>query len=389
MLKLGSLFDGIGGFCLSAKRNCINPEWASEINTDCISITKRHFPQMVHLGDITKISGYDVTPTDIVTFGSPCQDLSIAGKHAGLKGTRSVLFYDAIRIINEMREATNGRNPTWVIWENVPAALSSSDGMDFRAVLKSLANAEIPMPNSGRWAGSGMVRGRRCEIGWRILDAQYWGVPQRRRRIFLVADFRGKYASEVLFKPESLRGNFTQNSEIKTGFATNIRGCTIAASKDSKRQPADDSKIYPQTIGALVKSTGNMPIVYACTMSNTTGNGFGICTDTAYTLDQTTSRQAIMSSGRSISGPIMRNSGEKQFTNNQDVSGGEYFVLNGQKLRRLTPLECERLMGFPDGWTEYGADGRHIADAKRYAALGNSVAIPCVDFVMRGIAFCK
>lgn len=210
-MKLGSLFDGISGFPYSAQRHGITPVWASEIEPAAVSITKRHFPGMKHLGDITKINGAEIEPVDIITFGSPCQDLSVAGKRAGLDGARSGLFGEAIRIIDEMRSNTNAEYPRFAIWENVPGALSSGNGLDFKAVLQSFAGREIPMPDSGRWAGAGMVRGGRCDIAWRILDAQYWGVPQRRRRIFLIADFSGKCAAEILFKPESLRGNFAQS----------------------------------------------------------------------------------------------------------------------------------------------------------------------------------
>lgn len=165
-LTLGSLFDGIGGFPLAAQRCGIKTVWASEIEPACIEITKRHFPQMEHLGDITQINGGKITPVDIISFGSPCQDLSTAGKQKGLSGERSGLFLDAVRIIYEMRRATNGRYPTFIIWENVSGAFSSNGGNDFRIVLEKITNANIPMPKSGKWATAGMVRGCRGGQAW-------------------------------------------------------------------------------------------------------------------------------------------------------------------------------------------------------------------------------
>jgi DNA (cytosine-5)-methyltransferase 1 len=144
---------------------------------------------MEHMGDITELDGATLAPVDIITFGSPCQDLSVAGKRAGLSGERSGLFSEAIRIIDEIRRATNGKYPTWAVWENVPGALSSGQpkGADFASVLEAFTKTTVPIPRSGRWAGAGMVRGDRVAVAWRVLDAQYHGVPQRRRRIFLVA----------------------------------------------------------------------------------------------------------------------------------------------------------------------------------------------------------
>lgn len=157
--KLGSLFDGIAGFPLAAVRHGLMPVWASEIEPFPIAVSSKHFPDMKHLGDITKINGAEIEPVDVITFGSPCQDLSVAGKRAGLDGARSGLFLEAIRIIREMREATNDKYPQFIVWENVPGAFSSNGGHDFQAVLSEISNTEIPMPDSGGWANAGMVRG--------------------------------------------------------------------------------------------------------------------------------------------------------------------------------------------------------------------------------------
>ena len=158
-LTLGSLFDGIGVFPLAASRCDIRPLWASEIEAAPISITRRHFPDMAHLGDITKLDGGAIPPVHVLTFGSPCQNLSQIGRREGLDGTKSGLFFHAIRIIQEMRKATNDLYPVISVWENVMGAFSSNDRMDFRAVLSAFTDTEISMPASGRWANAGMVRG--------------------------------------------------------------------------------------------------------------------------------------------------------------------------------------------------------------------------------------
>ena len=202
-IRLGSLFDGIGVFPLAAVRCGIVPAWASEIEKAPISITKRHFPGMAHLGDVTKLNGGDIPPVHIITFGSPCQNLSQIGNRAGLAGEKSSLFFHAIRIIREMREATNGIFPAIAVWENVMGAFFSNDRMDFRAVLSAFTAADISMPASGRWAGAGMVRGHTPDLAWRLMDAQHWASPRlaRRQRVFVVADFGGQCSHEILFSP--------------------------------------------------------------------------------------------------------------------------------------------------------------------------------------------
>ena len=224
MLKLGSLFDGSGGFPLAGALCGIEPIWASEVEPYPIAVTKTRFPTMKHLGDISKINGAEIEPVDIITFGSPCQDLSVAGKRAGLKHedngddetTRSGLFIEAVRIIKEMREKTNGEYPRFAVWENVPGAFSSNKGEDFRIVLEELIKIVEPtavmpeVPQFG-WAYADSYCGDGWSLAYRVLDAQYWGVPQRRRRIYLVTDFGGQCAREILFEREGLRGYFTES----------------------------------------------------------------------------------------------------------------------------------------------------------------------------------
>lgn len=233
-LTLGSLFDGIGGFCLGAiMTGGIKPLWAAEIEPNCISITRHQLKDVMHVGSVTELKGNEIQPVDIITFGSPCQDLSIAGQRKGLKGNRSGLFLEAVRIIDEMRLATNGKYPTFIIWENVPGAFSSNNGEDFRTVLEKITKTDIPMPASGGWSSAGMVRGSEVDAAWRVLDAQYWGVPQRRKRIYLIGDFRGQRAGEILFKSESLLGY----SKKSKGERENIAGQpTNSLRAESKRE---------------------------------------------------------------------------------------------------------------------------------------------------------
>ena len=233
---MGSLFSGFGGFELPAEWHGAKCLWQSEIEPWPVRLLAHRFPDAIQLGDITKINGAEIPPVDFITFGSPCQDMSVAGKREGIEGSRSVLFYEATRIIREMREATNGEYPHFAIWENVPGSLTSHNGGDFRAVLEEITEAEIPMPNSGRWADSGMVRGTTADISWRVLDAQYWGVPQRRKRVVLVADYKTQRSAEILFIPESLSRHPSQSGQQGQGTAgtfaldigeTGIRLCGV------------------------------------------------------------------------------------------------------------------------------------------------------------------
>ena len=212
-LTLGSLFDGSGGFPLGGLMCGIKPIWASEIEPFAIRVTTKRLPFMKHLGDINTIDGSKIEPVDIITFGSPCQDVSIAGKREGLDGKRSSLFYEAIRIIKEMRRKTNGKYPRYCLWENVPGALSSNKGEDFKNVLESICqikeNVSVPKPE--KWSNAGKIVGDNFSLAWRVLDARYFGVPQRRKRIYLVADFDGDSAGKILFESEGLSGYSAQS----------------------------------------------------------------------------------------------------------------------------------------------------------------------------------
>ena len=208
-LTLGSLFDGSGGFPLGGLLAGIMPVWSSEIEPFPVRVTTKRFPHMKHYGDISVLNGAKLPPVDIITFGSPCQDMSVAGKRSGLDGSRSSLFYEAIRIIKEMRGATDGKYPRYIVWENVPGAFSSNKGQDFRAVLEEVCkvkDAEVSVPFPGKWENAGRIMGNGYSVAWRQFDAQFWGVPQRRKRIYLVADFAGGSAGKILFESEGLSG---------------------------------------------------------------------------------------------------------------------------------------------------------------------------------------
>lgn len=240
---MGSLFDGSGGFPLAALMCGIEPVWASEVEPYPIRVTTKRFPQMQHLGNITGIHGNEIEPVDLITFGSPCQSLSIAGKREGIrheglgdsKTTQSGLFIEAIRVIREMREETNGKYPTFILWENVPGAFSSSKGEDFRAVLEQIEQIadgkadSIPGPQK-KWEQAGAILGERYSIAWRTLDAQFWGVPQRRKRIYLVADFAGQRAGEILFKSKGLQRDFKTCPAARQGVAGGAADCIETAS---------------------------------------------------------------------------------------------------------------------------------------------------------------
>lgn len=223
-LTLGSLFDGSAGFPLGGLLCGITPKWASEIEPFPIRVTSKRLPQMEHLGDISTINGAEVEPVDIITFGSPCTDMSVAGKRAGLGGSQSCLFYEAVRIVEEMRCATNGKYPRYIVWENVPGAFSSNKGEDFKAVLEAVCSVKIegvsvPGPPGGKWANAGEVVADGFSLAWRVFDAQYWGVPQRRKRIYLVADFAGGSAGKVLFESEGVPGYSPQGFRAWQGAA--------------------------------------------------------------------------------------------------------------------------------------------------------------------------
>ena len=236
-LTLGSLFDGSGGFPLGGLLSGITPVWASEIEPFPIRVTTKRLPFMKHYGDISALDGGKIEPVDIITFGSPCQDMSVAGRRDGLDGSRSSLFYEAVRIIKEMRCATDGRYPRYIVWENVPGAFSSNKGEDFKAVLEAVIGiaepgTQVPMPEKARWPYADLYMGDGWSVAYRTLDAQYWGVPQRRRRIYLVADLRGDGAGKILFESEGLSGYSAEGFRSWQRAAGSPASCLGAAGFD-------------------------------------------------------------------------------------------------------------------------------------------------------------
>lgn len=261
-LTLGSLFDGSGGFPLGGLISGITPIWSSEIEPFPIRVTTKRLPQVKHYGDISKMNGAELETVDIITFGSPCQDMSIAGKRDGLSGSRSSLFYEAVRIIKEMRCKTNGQKPRFIVWENVPGAFSSNKGEDFRAVLEEVCKIKdesVSVPKPNKWNRAGKIMGDGFSVAWRQFDAQFWGVPQRRKRIYLVADFAGWCAGKILFESEGLSGYSKTSISSWQGSAAAVRESTEDASiglmfenhgQDSRyKGPLDVSQTVLSTYG--------------------------------------------------------------------------------------------------------------------------------------------
>lgn len=417
---------------------------------------------MKHLGDITKIHGDKIEPVNCITFGSPCQGLSMAGKRLGFDDDRSVLFLDAARIIKEMRTATNGMYPTFAVWENVPGAFSSNNGEDFRAVLEELAritqpDVSIPRPSGkgGRWSKAGAIAGNGWSLAWRQLDAQYWGVPQRRKRIVLVVDFGGQRAPEILFERTSLSGN--PDESIKTWEATpghsqtSSSGCDrggksytlkIRSGCEGGGKGALVQTEKSATLSTLQDQTLFQPVVFdnhaqdarysklkgVCpTVTARWGTGGG---NTPIVVRQTFNEQSFShykesdkcSTLKAKAGNIGNGSecliAEKRDSSKADdvqmepfcagfsynvgakamgigyeiekagtLSAGRHDSAVLEKtirwiVRRLTPVECERLQGFPDrytdigDWTDSKGKKHKYADSPRYKALGNSIALP-------------
>ena len=409
---------------------------------------------MIHLGDITKIDGSKILPVDVIIGGSPCQDLSIAGKREGLSGERSGLFMEQIRIIKEMHKEYGTVYPRFMVWENVPGALSSNKGEDFRLVLEETAriaeaDAVIPGPPKGKWKNSGCIMGDGWSIAWRIFDAQFWGVPQRRRRITLVADFGGESAPEILFERKGVSGNFEESGKETKGAAGSAEKRPDQAVYDAHGNGEGmtapiltgdhQNRVTDYTAICIQGNCVDRPNSASC-------NGKGWKKDTSYTLN-TVDRHAVMCMAHGqANAEILRNLsptlncdheqpivmsvhqngdgevGTGEVANTLDAADrhavaycmttGTYTqVLKEQSptlmardykdppvvnetglecvVRRLTPTECERLQGFPDGWTDIGdyidskGKKKHTADTARYRALGNSIALPPWRWVLK------
>lgn len=364
-LRLGSLFDGSGGFPLAAIFCEIKPIWASEVEPFPIRVTQKNLPQVKHLGDIKDVDGSVIEPVDIISFGSPCQDLSIAGKRAGLEGKKSNLFYEAIRVIKEMRCKSNGKYPRYLLWENVPGAFSSNKGEDFRCVLEEITRIKdttVKLTRPKKWEKAGEILGDNFSLAWRVLDAKYFGVPQRRRRIFLVADLDGGSSREILFEQKSLSGDTSEGCEkgkrntraIKESFNKTI--CL----NDQGGQRMDISE---ELSGTLRAKAGNPPLVYDIrqTSENTKNERHNIyeC-DVSRTIDTSGNTPTRNQGGVAIVEDIYTMSKNSHFTKaDKNISSSlvatDYKdppLVNQKLVRRLTPKECGRLQGFPDYWCD-------------------------------------
>jgi DNA (cytosine-5)-methyltransferase 1 len=403
---------------------------------------------MKHLGDITKIHGDKIEPVDCITFGSPCQGLSMAGKRLGFGDNRSVLFLDAARIIKEMRIATNGMYPTFAVWENVPGAFSSNGGEDFRAVLEELASVEQPdasiprPPKGGRWNKAGAIAGNGWSLAWRQLDAQYWGVPQRRKRIALVVDFGGQRAAEILFERTSLSGNpcesipawktFARTPEASVaGYDRMVEsGNSITGDAESEGTGRSGGKGTGRVLESDHRETSTRctePAAYTLKIrSGCEGGGKGalVQTELSATIstlqDQTLFQPVVYDARGNGDGKIVptitgdhenritdytaiaierKTFNEQSFSHYKEsdkcstlkakagnIGNGSECLIAEKAIRwivrRLTPVECERLQGYPDGYTDIGdwtdSKGKKhkYADSPRYKALGNSIALP-------------
>lgn len=444
-MKLGSLFDGSGGFPLGGIIAGMSPVWSSEIEPFPIRVTEKRLPSVKHYGDVSKLNGADLEPVDIITFGSPCQDMSVAGKRAGLDGARSGLFFQAVRIIKEMR-AKYGK-PRYAVWENVRGALSSTGGEDFRRVLEELCRVkddavDVPRPPKGKWQSAGCVMGDGYSIAWRVLDAQYWGVPQRRKRVYLVADFDGDSAGKILFDSEGVSGHSEKMQAARKDFARtaqNGAGETGWGKEVLNDQGGSAISVEHDLSPTLRAETHqHLPIVYGlCSYESNSMKSpnpySGIYrADTARTLDINGGSPACNQGGMLVLFDNHRE--DARYTGPCDASptitshlgtGGlnAPLVATDWRVRMITPLECARLQGFPDWWTDGLTDSEpsdaevrkwqgifdeycdltgkkrktasqirkwlmtEPTDAAKYKMWGNGVALPCVVFVLAGIVW--
>ncbi len=318
-MRYMDLFSGIGGFALGLKQAGIEFEehWFSEIDKNAINIYKKHFPNAKELGDVRAIRDFSGIKADIITFGFPCQDLSVAGKRRGLAGDRSGLFFEAMRIIRELK-------PQYFIFENVKGLLTNNRGADFVRCLREIADIGI------------------YECEWQLVNTS-WVLPQNRERIYFVGYIEGKSRSQIF--PIEKQGK--QNTQRNNGEVKQLLNIVNSGNWENPQR------------GRIYSVEGICPALNCC--------GGGGLEPKIVVPVLTPTREEKRQNGRRF-----KNNGDPSFTlTTQDQHG----IFNGVDIRKLTPLECERLQGFPDGWTEYGADGRKMSDSARYKALGNTVTV--------------
>ena len=450
-MKLGSLFDGSGTCPLAASAVGIIPAWASEIEPFPMAVTQSRFPKMAHLGDITKMNGAEIEPVDVITFGSPCQNLSIAGNGKGLAGQESSLFFEAVRVIQEMRCATNGRFPQIVIWENVYGAFSSTQGEDFRTVIETLwkiceGDNSVPRyaeDKRGRqkWPHTGFVLGDHSSIAWRGLDAQGWGVPQRRKRVFLVLDLGGQCAGRILFEREGLRRDFkkvrrtgqTVRPASETSPAEHHRVYAVENHAQDSRVSLSPNNTVQTLAGRMGTGGGNVPLVlvpcfgqasydeYAPTEQavtlKATGGNYGGGTETlvlepigADFYNHSITGEVTMTLTSAKSDPhhlpcalipytlkirsgcegggkgalIQEDKSATLSCNNDQTLFVPTQTENGEVIylaRKLTPTECASLQGFEKDWCALVPH----KDSAEYKMWGNGMAFPCMLYIMEGV----
>lgn len=381
-MRFISLFSGIGGFDLAFERAGMKCVAVCEIDKNAQSVLRRHFPKAELFDDVRKVgkNTHEPNSIDVLCGGFPCQDLSIAGKREGLAGERSGLWFEFHRIIKELK-------PRWVVIENVPGLLSSNKGQDFAIILQGLGECGY------RYA-------------YRVLDAQYFGVPQRRRRVFIVASLGNGSCAEVLFEREGSAGNTPKSSESQKASAGTF---TVRSGKDGGGKGYLGQESLPMTLGGQPQWAYNIQQNDGGSHKRKDRPNGGMYikeTDTSLTVGTTDQTLITTVSGKETYPTLTASQSEKQWLGNQEAFSGDYFIWDAQQetskahrtklqsklsytlngsgnmmigVRRLTPLECERLQGFPDGWT----DGQ--SDSARYKQLGNAVAVPVVEWIGRRI----
>ena len=408
-MKFLSLFSGIEACSMAWKSlgwECVG---FSEIEPFPCTVLQHHYPSVPNLGDITKITEQqiaDLGEFDVLVFGSPCQDLSTAGTRMGFQdGTRSNLFYEALRIFDYARKHNNCR---FALWENVPGAFSSNKGADFTAVVREMAGLQdITTPTNG-WGNTGVALGENGLLEWRVLDAQYFGLAQRRKRVFAILD-TGDWFNRppILFEQESVRGDTppsrTQRGETTTTpntSPTTRSGQALAfqSSYNAYTIHADLTPKISESISGTLRSQGGDGIVPPSVVYGLQPKLYTAMRETSPTLCATHYKDpmcvGIPNKVGIISGNIIgrkpTNGGNQVGVYEGDVAptlttADNHAVIHDYIVRRLTPTECERLMGFPDGYTDVPTNGKPASNSHRYKALGNSMAVPVMQWIGKQI----